>query len=189
MKKSIMRIVTLVSILSGLFCMPRPSMAEEVYVIRGFTNVFSYGMDEIVKKLQHMGINASIHSNGEWTKLTQNIIDRAKHNRVSYPIIIMGHSLGGVEAPKFANELAQHGIPVALVVGLDPGFPPVNSFGPGVRNVLNIKLPSGRDYIGGNGFQGKVLTIDARKYNVSHTSIDDSEEVQSLIIDAVKKAL
>jgi pimeloyl-ACP methyl ester carboxylesterase len=171
--------------LFALLLGPTPLMAEEVYVIRGFTNVFSNGMNEIQQKLESRGIRATVHSNGAWKTLANDIIQRAKMRRVSLPIIIMGHSLGGVEAVDFANTVAAAGIPVAMIIGVDPGFPTPNLVGPRIGQVLNIKIPSGKNYLPGKGFQGRINTIDASKFGVSHTTIDDSIEVQNLILRAV----
>jgi hypothetical protein len=66
-------------------------------VIRGFTNVFSKGMNEIQQKLESRGIRASVHSNGQWKALASDIIQRAKTRQVSLPIIIMGIPLGALK--------------------------------------------------------------------------------------------
>jgi hypothetical protein len=57
--------------------------------------------------------------------------------------------------------------------------------GPRIGQVLNIKIPSGKNYLPGKGFQGRIHTIDASQFGVSHTTIDDSQEVQNLILKAV----
>ena len=87
-----------------------PAAAEEVYMIRGFADVFSAGMNQMTARLKRKGIRVSAHSNGDWRALAQNIIKRNKRGKVSHPIIIVGHSLGGVEAPNFANALAKGGV-------------------------------------------------------------------------------
>ena len=115
--------------------------------------LFSQGMNQMTKKLRRRGIRATSHSNGDWRGLATSIIKRAKRGKVSYPIIIVGHSLGGVEAPNFANALAKGGVKVGLVIGLDPGFANPVPFGPGIAKVINYKIPSGHNYRRSRGFQ------------------------------------
>ncbi len=101
---------------------PKSASAEEVYVLRGAFDVFSAGMNQMTKKMQSRGINAKAYSNGRWTGLADNIIKRHKQGSVSFPIVIMGHSVGGQEASAMANKLGKAGVPVKLVVGFDPGL-------------------------------------------------------------------
>ena len=164
-----------------------PAAAEEVYMVRGFANVFSRGMDQMTRQLRARGIRARSMSNGEWQAVAQDIIRRSKQGRVSHPIIIAGHSLGGVEAPNFANALGSAGVTVALVIGLDPGFPVPNSFGSGIRHVVNYKIPSGQDYRRGRGFTGRMETIDVSRYGVDHVGIDKHPGVQKLVINRIRR--
>ncbi len=163
-----------------------PVAAEEVYMIRGFMNVFSAGMNEMTVKLRRYGIRASSHSNGDWKGLAQNIINRNKRGQVSHPIIIVGHSLGGVDAPNFANALGRKGVKVGLVIGLDPGFSTPAPFGPNVKQVVNYKIPSGQYYRSGRGFTGSIRTIDVSRYGVDHVGIDKSPQVQNLVISRIR---
>ena len=157
-----------------------PVLAEEVYMIRGFANVFSAGMNQMTARLKRKGIRVSVHSNGDWRGLAQNIIKRSKRGKVSHPIIIVGHSLGGVEAPNFANALAQGGVKVGLVIGLDPGFANPVPFGPGVARVINYKIPSGNRYRKGRNFRGSIKNVNITW--VDHVGIDKDPRVQARVI-------
>ena len=166
-----------------------PSIAEEVYMIRGFLNVFSDGMNQMTRQLKAKGIRARAISNGDWRNVANDIIRRAKQKKVSYPIVIAGHSLGGVEAPRFANALGAAGVPVALVIGLDPGFASPPPFQKGAKHVVNYKIPSGQNYRRGSGFNGKISTIDVSKYGTDHVGIDKNKKVQSLVINRIRKTV
>ena len=157
-----------------------PAFAEEVYMIRGFADVFSAGMNQMTARLKRKGVRVSVHSNGDWRGLAVNIIKRNKAGRVSHPIIIVGHSLGGVEAPQFANALAQGGVKVGLVIGLDPGFANPVPFGPGVAQVINYKIPSGHNYRKGRNFKGSIRNISINW--VDHVGIDKDPRVQAKVI-------
>ncbi len=48
-------------------------------------------------------------------------LERSKvKNGLSYPVIIIGHSLGAGVSPLMATYLAERGIPVSYVVMYDP---------------------------------------------------------------------
>lgn len=166
--------------------MASPAVSEEVYMIRGFLDVFSNGMNQMTNRLKARGIRAKAISNGAWRAVAKDIIRRSKQKKVSYPIIIAGHSLGGVEAPDFANTLGKAGVTVALVIGLDPGFRAPNAFGRGVKRVINYKIPSGKNFRAGRGFTGRISTIDVSKYGVDHVGIDKSKKVQNLVIGKIR---
>ncbi len=162
-----------------------PVLAEEVYMIRGFMNVFSRGMDQMTRRLKASGVRARVIANGDWQGLAQDIISRAKRGKVSYPIVIVGHSLGGVEAPNFANALAKGGVKVGLVIGLDPGFANPNSFGPNIGQVINYKISGGNNYRRGRNFNGRIQNITIN--GVDHVGIDKNARVQRMVISRIRK--
>jgi len=163
-----------------------PAMAEEVYMIRGFLNVFSNGMNQMTRKLKARGIRAKAISNGDWNSIANDIIRRSKQGKVSYPIVIVGHSLGGVEAARFANTLGKAGIKTDLLIGLDPGFPQPPALTRGAVQVVNYKIPSGKNYRKGAGFRGRITTIDVSKYGTDHVGIDKNKSVQDLVIRKIR---
>ena len=167
-----------------------PAKAEEVYVIRGAFNVFSEGMNQMTRQLQSRGVNAKAYSNGAWSGLADSIIKRSKTGDVSFPIVIMGHSVGGQEAPQMANALAKAGVPVALVVGFDPGFAPPPPFTAGSPRVVNFWIKGsarGNPYRSAGGFSGSIENIDIRGFapNVDHVQIDKDSRIQSRAVNLV----
>ncbi len=163
-----------------------PAMSEEVYMIRGFLNVFSDGMNQMTKTLKRQGIRAKAISNGNWSDIANDIIRRSKQKRVSYPIVIVGHSLGGVEAARFANKLGSAGVRTDLLIGLDPGFPQPPALTKGAVQVINYKIPSGKNYRRGRGFNGKITTVDVSKFGTDHVGIDKNKSVQNLVIGKIR---
>jgi hypothetical protein len=169
---------------------PSPAAAEEVYLIRGFMNVFSDGMNQMGRALRARGIRASVHSNGEWPSLASNIISRYRQGKVSLPIIIAGHSVGGVEVPDFANALGKAGVPVRLAIGLDPGFANPGPFGRGVQSVVNYRIPSGHRYRGGAGFSGSIADVNVAAFtSTDHVGIDKNPAVQRRVIAQIAAAV
>ena len=177
------------AVMATAFMPAAPAQAEEVYLIRGFMNVFSRGMDQMAAQLRARGVNARSYSNGEWSRLAQDIISRHRQGRVSHPIIIAGHSVGGQEAPQMANTLANAGVPVALVVGVDPGFaapPPFTAGSPRVVNFWIRGSARGNPYRSSGSFRGRIQNIDIRSFSdADHVGIDKDPRVQSRIVGLI----
>ena len=174
--------------------MPATASAEEVYFIRGFANVFSRGMDQMVSRLRARGVNARGLSNGQWRGVAADIIRRHRAGSTSLPIVIAGHSVGGQEAPRFADQLANAGVPVRLVIGVDPGFAAPPPFTAGSPRVVNFYIPNsarGNPYRSSGGFRGSVQNISIRSFGstVDHVGIDKDPKVQSRIISLVMSAV
>jgi len=164
--------------------------AEEVYFIRGAFNVFSQGMNQMVSQLRARGVNAKGLSNGQWSGIANDIIKRHKQGRVSFPIVVAGHSVGGQEAPRFSDKLWQAGIPVALVIGVDPGFAPPPKFSAGAPRVVNFWIPGsarGNPYKAAGAFQGSIRNVSIRDFGstVDHVGIDKDPVVQRQIVAEV----
>ena len=178
-----------VSTALGAKAAPNVASAEEVYFIRGFLNVFSAGMNQMTDQLRARGVNAKAISNGQWSGIARDIIARYKQGRVSLPIVIAGHSVGGQEAPQFADTLARGGVPVALVVGVDPGFgapPPFSAGSPRVVNYYIAGSARGKPYTSTAGFRGSINNINIRAFsNADHVEIDKDPAVQSRIVSLV----
>ena len=185
MKKAIRNTFLAMTLSASTFA-TTPAMSEEVYMIRGFLNVFSDGMNQMTRKLKSKGIRAKALSNGNWSKVADDIIKRSKKKKVSFPIVIVGHSLGGVEAARFANTLGKAGVRTDLLIGLDPGFPQPPALTRGAVQVVNYKIPSGKNYRRGAGFKGKITTVDVSKFGTDHVGIDKNRSVQKLVIGKIR---
>ena len=185
-KKIIMGTVLSTAIIGSAFTVT-PAAAEEVYMIRGFLNVFSAGMNQMTSKLKRAGVRVSAHSNGEWSSIADSIISRHKRGKVSFPIVVAGHSLGGVELPQFANKLGQAGIPVKLVIGLDAGFANPQPFRKGAQRVIHYRLANGNKFRRGAGFKGNMSSKVIP--GVDHVGIDKSPKVQRLVIADIRRAV
>jgi len=178
-----------VAVTLGTLTHANVAKAEEVYVIRGAFDVFSAGMTQMARTMQARGINAKAYSNGAWNGLADNIIKRAKTGQVSYPIVIMGHSVGGQEAPKMSNKLSKAGIPVALVIGFDPGFAPPSPFDSGSPRVVNYWIQGssrGNPYRSTGSFSGSIQNINIASFtSADHVAMDKDPAVQSRALSLV----
>lgn len=150
----------------------------EIYSMRGLLNVFSRGMDVMAKKLRSKGYDAISYNHSNWQPIANDIVRRAKKKQISYPIIIMGHSLGGNEATTMANYLGQRGIKVAYVATYDPTE--TRSVGKNIGTVVNYYLPNGRNIIKRRkGFKGKLKNINVSNItDIKHTNVEKNRKLQ-----------
>lgn len=155
----------------------------EVYLMRGLLNVFSRGMDTLAGRMRARGFDAVSYNHGDWQKYADDIIARSKIGKVSYPIIIMGHSLGGNASPQMANYLAAHGIETKLIVAFDPTEHQV--VGKGIGDVVNYYLPNGRNtFSRGSGFSGSLKNITVTHIpDIKHVNVEKNTKLQNQSID------
>ena len=115
---------------------------SHLYVLLGLGNN-SPGLSEFGSRMAKRGIPTTVRNYGDWPALAQEAIQQYKDGRLR-SIMIVGHSLGGGAAVEMAAELGQAGVPVQLVVTLDPvGGPQVSS---NVRRSVNFRPTGGEDH-------------------------------------------
>lgn len=152
----------------------------EIYLMRGLADIFSRGMDDMTAKLRAKGYDASNFSYKYWQGVADDIVRRARAEAVSYPIIIMGHSLGGNESSKFANYLAKRGVRVELVVTFDPVE--TGRVGSNIGEVVNYYLPMDSEdnrVLPAAGFSGKLSNIDVSGIEgVRHATVEKQATYQ-----------
>lgn len=165
----------------------RITRTGEIYLMRGLANVFSRGMDKMARDLRKDGYYAVSFNHGGWERYASDIVARAKAGDVSYPIIIMGHSLGGNEAPKMANYLGANGIKTELVITFDPTEPQV--VGKNVDTVINYYLPNGRNTIRkASGFKGNLSNINVSDItDITHTNVEKNPKLQARSLAKVQR--
>ena len=116
---------------------------SHLYVLLGLGNN-SPGLSEFGSRMARRGIPSTIRNYGEWPALAQEAIQQYRSGRLR-SIMIVGHSLGGSAAADMAAELGRAGVPVQLVVTLDPvgGSQQVSS---NVRRSVNFRPIGGEDH-------------------------------------------
>ncbi|MEC9342676.1 MAG: hypothetical protein VYD64_02405 [Pseudomonadota bacterium] len=159
----------------------------EVYLLRGLANVFSTGLDVINEKFQRRGVNSRVDNHAVWQSWAKDIIARDRAGQVSYPIIIMGHSLGGNATMQMARYLGDNGVKVAYAVSFDPTI--TGEPGPNVEVAVNYYLPngnSGKDanvIVEGPGFTGTLANVDVSPIDgMNHFNIEKNPELQVRVI-------
>ena len=167
----------------------------QVYVFRGFANIFSTGLDTLGKSLHAEGIKAEVLSLPKADLFAKKIAERYRASKQQRPIVLVGHSLGADITFAIARALQPMKIPVALIISFDPtGKGPV----PGnVKKTLNF-------YTGGEnlwspvlpapGFKGELANINLRQgetaiSGIGHFNIDKNPKLHERSIKEIKQAL
>jgi pimeloyl-ACP methyl ester carboxylesterase len=165
---------------------PTPAAPRaRVYLFRGALGpIFSTGMDRLAEKIVKAGLPADTY---EFTLCP--LIARAaitKYREDPAPIVLIGHSMGGRCALQFSERLQEEGIPVSLVVTIDPAHmsPEVPA---NVERFINIFLS--RNVLGGGdikpvaGFPGHYASYDLEQHDeVSHITIDKMDAVHQQLV-------
>ena len=157
----------------------------EVYLLRGLANVFSRGMDAMGAKMIRVGLDARVYNHSSWRALADNIIARNKKKQVSYPIVIMGHSLGGNASALMAKYLGDNNIKVQYVVAFDPTV--TTYVGKNINRVINFYLPNDSNsnvVKKGPGFRGALKNINVRGVRgLTHTTIEKDSNFHNQVIN------
>jgi hypothetical protein len=115
--------------------------AGNVYLMRGYIGIWSTGIDAMGRSIAEAGVRSTVYRNEQWEELTQAILAKYKDQKVFEPLVIVAHSWGADHALMLAKECESAGIPIDLIVTLDPVTPPRV---PGnVKLCYNIYQPHG----------------------------------------------
>ncbi len=161
---------------------PRASGAQ-VYLMRGFLNVFSLGMDSLAAELRRAGISATVASYAGWQDVAREIAANYKAGQRG-PIVLVGHSFGADAVMDMGQYLGEMGVPVALIVPFDETYPHAASAN--VARVLNIYKSADAKITRGPGFHGEITNYFVPDANVSHTNIDDVPRLHSMVINRIR---
>lgn len=167
---------------------PASEPHARAYLFRGALGpIFSRGMDRLTEKIEHAGVTANVY---EFT-ICRLIADSAvrEYRRDPAPIILIGHSMGGYCALKFAEVLQAENISVSLIVTVDPAHVtpsvPLN-----VERYINIFLSKsvlgGGDVKPARGYQGDYASFDlSEQEDVTHINIDKMDLIHQQIVNKI----
>jgi len=162
----------------------------EVYMLRGFGDVFSRGLDEMTATLASRGIDAQVASHTAWRGVLRSILqDRERFGPRA--IVLVGHSLGANAVIDIAEELQRRHIPVQYVVTLAATWPdPVPSNVERVDNFYFATQGWGEPLVPGPGFAGSLRNLDfSDDSDVGHFNIDKQPKIQrELLANIVRYA-
>jgi hypothetical protein len=160
---------------------PQAGGPTKVYLLRGFLNIFSLGMDDLAAKLQADGISATVTNHADADIVASRIVT-AYTGGDHGPVVLVGHSLGADAIVEVADAVAQYNIPIALLVlfdGTEPHQIPAN-----VASAINYtKHFMIAPAIGARGLVSNVdLSGDA---SIDHLSIDRVPSLQTQTLDYI----
>jgi hypothetical protein len=158
----------------------------KVYLLRGFMNIFSLGLDDLQSKIERRGIRAEVYAHTSAIRLVNEIAEGYKSGKTR-PVILIGHSAGASAIVDLVGELERVGVPVALAVTLDISSRPVPAGR--VGTFLNLYASTGA-LTKGPGFHGNLVNMDMTRNDptVGHFSIDKAEQIHNLILRYVSSA-
>jgi thioesterase domain-containing protein len=167
---------------------PLPQPQVRAYLFRGALGpIFSRGMDRLTDRLEQAGVKANVY---EFTicRLIAEIAIR-DYREAPAPIVLIGHSMGGLCALKFAETLEAENISVSLVVTVDPAHAspkvPLN-----VERFINIFLSTsilgGGDIVAVPGYRGHYASFDLKDHDeVTHINIDKMDDIHAQLVSMV----
>lgn len=164
--------------------------AGRAYLFRGALGpIFSRGMDRLTKRIEEAGVTATVN---EFTICRYIAAKAIRDYRLDpAPIILIGHSMGGFCAIKFAEILQAENIPVSLVVTIDPAHVtpavPLN-----VERFINIYLAhnvlGGGDVVPAKGYLGHYASFDLSQHDeVTHINIDKMGSVHEQLVAKIQE--
>jgi hypothetical protein len=156
----------------------------KVYLLRGIFNV-SVGLDALAGKLAQRGIPSAVYGHGESGTVAAQAIGDYRAGRAR-SIILVGHSLGAGAAIMVADQLNAAGVPVALLISLDP----VGAFAvPGnVRRTVNFYISGGKGspLAAASNARGSLRNIDLSGVSgVDHMTIQSLESMHRRILSEI----
>ncbi|WP_453950550.1 LysM peptidoglycan-binding domain-containing protein [Bradyrhizobium sp. USDA 377] len=165
-----------------------PLPPPKIYLFRGAMGpIFSTGMDRLGERLTQAGFSADVY---EFT-ICRLIGNRAiaSYKESPAPIVLIGHSMGGLCSVVISEMAAKENIPVSLVIAIDPahatGDVPLN-----VERFINIFLSDsvlgGGDVVAVPGYRGHYASYDLKENSrVSHINIEKSDDIHRQIVEMV----
>ncbi len=166
--------------------LPQP----RVYIFRGALGpIFSTGMDRLAEKIVKAGYWASVY---EFTlcDLIELQVEKSYRQQPA-PIVLIGHSMGGLCSVRIAIALEKEHIPVSLVVTVDPAHA-TKSVPLNVQRFINIFLSN--NILGGGdvkpepGYRGHYASYDMKDHDeITHINIDKMADVHAQLVTMISQ--
>ncbi len=90
-----------------------------VYLIRGWSGLFSWGIDDLAKDLNDAGVRAYVFRHEQHEELTKTLVEKYRGVKDPEPLCLVAHSAGSDDTILIARELEAAGVKVNLIVTLD----------------------------------------------------------------------
>jgi pimeloyl-ACP methyl ester carboxylesterase len=159
-----------------------PASHEKVYLLRGFMNVFSLGMDQLASELERRGVSATVGNHLVSSSFASDAIQACKSGQIN-SIVIIGHSLGASAAVSMAEEMQKAGVRVALIIMFDPVVR--TAVPPNVQRLKNFYFSNGvgEPVARGEHFHGMLQNVDLKDNpQLRHVSLAYSSAIHKQVL-------
>lgn len=95
-----------------------------VYLVRGWQDLWSGGIDQLAAELRCEGVRSEVYRASQWRPLAETIAARYGASTPLEPLVLVGFSYGSDDALQIARTLGSRQVAVDLVVTIDPVTPP-----------------------------------------------------------------
>jgi hypothetical protein len=175
--------------------------AGNVYLLRGFIGIWSYGIDHLGEKINNAGVRASVFQEDQWQRVCNQIAEKYQNNPKREPLVLIGHSYGADDVIRIAKQLGEHNITVDLLVTLDPVTPPqvpaniklcYNIYQPGLLDALPFFRGVPLDTESPEQHNLRNVNIrgerqDLLEPNTDHFNIEKNEKIHVEVVAKVKE--
>lgn len=110
--------------LNAVTAAPVARRRGQVYLLRGWQDLYSQGIDHLATEIKEEGINAQVFRAAQWRELAAAILDRNQGAPSTEPLVLIGFSYGADDVLRISDELLQHRVSVDMVITIDPVTPP-----------------------------------------------------------------
>jgi len=155
----------------------------DVYLLRGFGDIFSTGIDEIGRQLQANGVDAHVEGHQAWRFVLNRILADQRENPRA-PVVLIGHSLGANAVIDIAAALEKKGIRVAYMATFAATAPaplPGN-----IKRVVNFYFKQhgwGLPLTAGPRFRGSLDNRDfSGMRDIGHFNIEKQRPLQDEVV-------
>ncbi len=155
----------------------------DVYLLRGFGDIFSTGIDEIGRQLQANGVDAHVEGHQAWRFVLNRILADQRENPRA-PVVLIGHSLGANAVIDIAAALEKKGISVAYMATFAATAPaplPGN-----IKRVVNFYFKQhgwGLPLTAGPRFRGSLDNRDfSGMRDIGHFNIEKQRPLQDEVV-------
>lgn len=159
-----------------------------VYIFRGALGpIFSTGMDRLADRLVAAGFKARVFEFTLCDLIKIEVLHEYQESPA--PIVLIGHSMGGLCSVRIARKLLEDHISVSLVVAIDPAHA-TEDVPSNVQRFFNIFLSDG--VLGGGdvkalpGYRGHYASYDLKDHGESHINIDKMNDVHQQLVGMIK---
>ncbi|MCP4380745.1 MAG: LysM peptidoglycan-binding domain-containing protein, partial [Hyphomicrobiales bacterium] len=145
-------------------------------------------MDKLARRIKARGLEAEVHPYADWIRPANAAIARYQAETWKSAIIVVGHSAGADSSIRFARWLRRAGVPVDLIITLDPTRI-ANTVPGNVERFVNVHS-SGRTLGSGDpkparDFKGFFASVDLKYFAVLHRYLPGISGLQETVVNKV----